>query len=127
VEDHCRAISAVLEKGRPGQTYNIGGNCEKTNLDVVKTVCAILDDLAFDSKVIPHSSLISFVKDRPGHDRRYAIDASKINSELGWMPQETFETGMQKTITWYMENRDWWQRVLDGSYRCERLGVIDNE
>jgi len=127
VEDHCRAITTVLEKGRPGQTYNIGGNCEKTNLDVVKTICAILDALAFDSKVIPHYSLISFVKDRPGHDRRYAIDASKINSELGWMPQETFETGMQKTISWYMENRDWWQRVLDGSYRCERLGVIDNE
>ena len=127
VEDHCRAIRVVLEKGCPGQTYNIGGNCERTNIEVVKTICAILDELITDSPVLPHSELITFVKDRPGHDRRYAIDAGKIKRELGFIPQETFETGMKQTIRWYLENRNWWQRVLDGSYRCERLGVISNE
>ncbi|MBS3902482.1 MAG: dTDP-glucose 4,6-dehydratase [Dethiobacter sp.] len=126
VEDHCRAIRTVLEKGSPGQTYNIGGHCEKTNLEVVNTICAILDQLVPDSPVLPHAALITYVKDRPGHDRRYAIDAAKIQRELGWMPQETFETGLHKTITWYLENRHWWQRVLDGSYRGERLGLVSN-
>ncbi len=126
VEDHCRAIRTVLEKGSPGQTYNIGGHCEKTNLEVVKTICAILDQLVPDSPVLPHAALITYVKDRPGHDRRYAIDAGKIRRELGWMPQETFETGLHKTINWYLENRHWWQRVLDGSYRGERLGLVSN-
>lgn len=127
VEDHCRAIRTVLKKGRPGQTYNIGGHCEKTNLDVVKNVCAVLDELAPTSPFIPHVALLTFVKDRPGHDRRYAIDTGKIQHELGWMPKETFATGLHKTVRWYLENRDWWQRVLDGSYRGERLGVLKNE
>ncbi|MBT9132361.1 MAG: dTDP-glucose 4,6-dehydratase 2 [Firmicutes bacterium] len=127
VEDHCRAIRTVLNKGRPGQTYNIGGHCEKTNLEVVKTICAVLDELAPTSPFIPHSALLTFVKDRPGHDRRYAIDAGKIQHELGFVPKETFATGLHKTVRWYLENRDWWQRVLDGSYRGERLGVFKNE
>jgi len=124
VEDHCRAIRTVLEKGIPGQTYNIGGDCEKTNLEVVKTICAILDELVPDAPFMPRSSLITYVADRPGHDRRYAIDAGKIKHELGWAPQETFDTGIRKTIRWYLDNKKWWQRVQDGSYRGERLGVI---
>jgi len=129
VEDHCRAIRTVLEKGCPGQTYNIGGNSEKTNLEVVKTICTILDKLVPDSQLPSRASLITFVKDRPGHDRRYAIDASKIKQELGWMPKETFESGLYKTISWYLENQNWWQRVQNGSYRGERLGlgVINHE
>lgn len=124
VEDHCRAIRTVLNKGRPGQTYNIGGNCEKTNLEVVKNICAVLDEVVPTSPFIPRAALLTFVKDRPGHDRRYAIDAGKIQHELGWRPKETFATGLEKTVRWYLENRDWWQRVLDGSYRGERLGVL---
>lgn len=127
VEDHCRAIIAVIEKGCPGQTYNIGGHCEKTNLEVVNTICAIFDELIPYSKFLPHASLIKFVKDRPGHDRRYAVDAGKIRHELGWIPQETFETGIHRTISWYLENENWWTRVLDGSYRGERLGVLSSE
>jgi dTDP-glucose 4,6-dehydratase len=127
VEDHCRAIRTVLEKGRPGQTYNIGGNSEKTNLEVVKTICAILDEQVPHAPHLPHAALLTFVKDRPSHDRRYAIDAGKIRRELGWAPQETFTTGLRKTVRWYLENRHWWQRVQDGSYRGERLGVIGNE
>ncbi|MBS3934245.1 MAG: dTDP-glucose 4,6-dehydratase [Truepera sp.] len=123
VEDHCRAIRTVLQQGRPGQTYNIGGHCEKTNLEVVKAICTILDELSLASPRLPHAQLLTFVKDRPGHDRRYAIDADKIRRELGWVPQETFATGLAKTVRWYLEHRDWWQRVLDGSYRGERLGV----
>ncbi|HSV31824.1 MAG TPA: dTDP-glucose 4,6-dehydratase [Atribacteraceae bacterium] len=126
VEDHCQAIRTVLEKGRPGQTYNLGGHCEKTNLEVVKTICALLDELVPDAPFLPRSSLITYVADRPGHDRRYASDAGKIQRELGWAPQETFATGLYKTIRWYLDNKEWWQRVLDGSYRGERLGVIDN-
>jgi len=125
VEDHCRAVRTVLQGGRPGQTYNIGGHGEKTNLEVVKTICALLDELAPASPLL-HAALLTFVEDRPGHDRRYAIDAGKIRRELGWVPQETFQTGLHKTIRWYLENRDWWQRVLDGSYRGERLGVVSS-
>ncbi|MBS3968004.1 MAG: dTDP-glucose 4,6-dehydratase [Truepera sp.] len=124
VEDHCRAIRSVLQGGRPGQTYNIGGHCEKTNLEVVKTICALLDELVPTSPVLPHAALLTFVEDRPGHDRRYAIDAGKIQRELGWVPQETFATGLHKTIRWYLENRAWCQRVRNGSYRGERLGVV---
>lgn len=123
VEDHCDAVALVAERGTPGEVYNIGGNCEKPNIEVVKTLCAILDDLQPDG--VPHEKLISFVEDRPGHDRRYAIDASKIKRELGWEPKETFETGIRKTAQWYLDNQDWVQRVLDGSYRLERLGTID--
>jgi len=121
VEDHCQALFSVLNNGVPGETYNIGGNCEKTNLDVVRTICATLDELLPKNK--SYSSLITFVKDRPGHDRRYAIDAGKIRRELGWKPKETFESGLKKTIRWYLDNQTWCQRVLDGSYRGERLGL----
>ena len=124
VEDHCRAIWQVLVKGRVGEAYNIGGHNEKTNLEVVHTICALLDDLAPDSPFIPHRSLITFVKDRPGHDYRYAMDASKIERELGWAPRESFESGMEKTVRWYLENQEWCERVLSGAYRGERLGLL---
>ena len=117
VNDHCQAIMAVLEKGRPGEVYNIGGNSEKTNLEVVKTICSILDEMAPFPDNHPHERLISFVTDRPGHDQRYAIDATKITSELGWMPEETFETGIRKTVGWYLNNATWVQNVKDGAYR----------
>lgn len=123
VEDHCRAICTVLEKGRPGQFYNIGGHYEKTNLEVVRTICTILDALLPNSDFIPHYSLITFVNDRPGHDRRYAIDASKIKRELSWEPIETFDTGLRRTVQWYLDNLDWCKSVLDGTYRHERLGL----
>ena len=123
VKDHCRAIVTVLERGRPGETYNVGGHNERTNLEVVKTVCALLDELAPDSPHAPHESLITFVTDRPGHDRRYAIDAGKIERELGWVPDETLETGMEKTVRWYLENREWCEAVLSRGYRGERLGL----
>jgi dTDP-glucose 4,6-dehydratase len=120
VEDHCRAILAVLRRGRLGETYNVGGHNERTNLDVVKTICALLDELVSGS---PHESLITFVADRPGHDRRYAIDAGKIERELGWRPEETLETGMEKTVRWYLENRAWCEAVRSRGYRGERLGL----
>lgn len=123
VEDHCRAILEVLEKGTVGQVYNIGGHNEKTNLDVVETLCEILDEMVPDSPHRPHKDLISFVEDRPGHDRRYAIDAGKIKKELGWVPQESFETGLRKTARWYLDNKNWTERVLSGAYRGERLGL----
>lgn len=123
VEDHCSAIETVLDKGRVGEVYNIGGNNEKTNLDVVETLCLLLDELKPDSPYKPHKSLMTFVTDRPGHDLRYAIDAGKINRDLGWQPEETFETGLRKTVQWYLDNSAWWQNVLSGSYRGERLGL----
>ena len=123
VEDHVKALTVVLERGKLGETYNIGGNNEKTNLDVVKTVCALLDELVPDSLHRPHESLITYVKDRPGHDKRYAIDASKIKNELGWQPAETFESGLRKTVQWYLEHNDWCRHVQDGSYQRERLGT----
>lgn len=123
VDDHARALRLVLEKGSLGETYNIGGHNEKTNIDVVKTICKLLDDLLPDSPYKPHDQLITFVIDRPGHDLRYAIDASKIARELEWMPQETFESGIKKTVKWYLENIEWCQRVQDGSYQRERLGT----
>ena len=115
VKDHCRAIMAVLEKGRPGEVYNIGGNSEKTNLDVVYTICTILDEMTTDQN--RRNTLVTFVQDRPGHDRRYAIDASKIQAEIGWTPQETFETGIRKTVQWYLDNAQWVANVTSGTYQ----------
>ena len=123
VEDHCRAIQSVLERGRPGETYNIGCNNEKTNLEVVRAVCDILDRLRPDSPHRPHASLIAFVKDRPGHDRRYAINPEKIGQEIGWQARESFSTNLEKTVRWYLDNREWCDRVSSGAYQRERLGL----
>jgi len=123
VEDHCNAILKVLEKGEVGQVYNIGGHNEKTNLEVVHALCQILDKMVPESPHRPHKNLIQYVTDRPGHDRRYAIDASKIQNELGWKPQESFETGLKKTVRWYLDNQSWTNRVMSGAYRGERLGL----
>ncbi len=123
VEDHCHALRAVLESGAPGGVYNIGGNCERTNLYVVKAICATVDRLRPDLAHGPCDGLITFVKDRPGHDRRYAIDASKIRRDLGWEPSESFETGLERTVQWYLDNTRWVERVTSGVYRRERLGV----
>jgi dTDP-glucose 4,6-dehydratase len=117
VADHCEAIRTVLKRGRPGETYNIGGSNEIKNLDVVNTICSVLDELRPKDPVVPHKNLITFVKDRPGHDRRYAMDATKIQSELGWRPKETFESGMRKTIEWYLDNQAWIESVTSGAYR----------
>lgn len=125
VDDHARALRLVLETGKDGETYNIGGHNEKTNLEVVKTICSLLDKLVPDSPHIPHETLITYVTDRPGHDLRYAIDADKIATELGWTPEETFESGIEKTIKWYLANGEWCQHVQDGSYQRERLGTGD--
>jgi dTDP-glucose 4,6-dehydratase len=117
VEDHCDAIRTVLTKGKTGQTYNIGGRNEKKNLDVVNLICSILDELRPNDATVPHAKLITYVTDRPGHDRRYAINASKIENELGWRPRETFETGLRKTIEWYLAHESWIHDVTSGSYR----------
>lgn len=127
VEDHARALAKVATEGTVGETYNIGGHNEKRNIDVVHILCELLEELAPEQKptdLFNYKDLITFVEDRAGHDVRYAIDASKIERELGWTPEETFATGMRKTVQWYLDNKDWWQRVLDGSYRLERLGSI---
>ncbi|MFM8900505.1 MAG: dTDP-glucose 4,6-dehydratase [Burkholderiales bacterium] len=116
VKDHCAAIRVVLEKGRPGETYNVGGWNEKPNIDIVRTVCALLDEMHPGSEG-PYQRLITYVKDRPGHDRRYAIDARKLERELGWRPAETFETGIRKTVRWYLDNADWVARVQSGAYK----------
>lgn len=117
VTDHCEAILEVLRKGRPGQTYNIGGCAEMTNLDVVNTICRTLDELRPRADGSSHNALISFVKDRPGHDRRYAMDIRKIQAELGWSPKESFASGIRKTVSWYLENSDWVESVTSGAYR----------
>ncbi len=123
VEDHADALVAVLGGGRPGETYAIGGRNEMTNLEVVRAVCRLVDEMAPDPAIGPREGLIRFVEDRPGHDLRYAIDASRVRAELGWSPRETFETGLRKTVAWYLENRPWWERILSGAYRGERLGL----
>jgi dTDP-glucose 4,6-dehydratase len=122
VEDHVQALWRVIEAGIPGQTYNIGGNMERTNLEVVRTVCEILDQRRPHPEG-PYSDLITFVADRPGHDQRYAIDASRIKNELGWQPSESFESGIGKTIDWYLANEDWWRPIREGTYTGERLGL----
>ncbi|MCP1440440.1 dTDP-glucose 4,6-dehydratase [Erwinia persicina] len=125
VEDHARALYKVVSEGEVGETYNIGGHNERKNIEVVKTICSILDELIADKPngVSHFAELITHVTDRPGHDMRYAIDASKIARELGWKPQETFETGIRKTVEWYLNNSEWWQRVQSGAYAGERLGL----
>jgi dTDP-glucose 4,6-dehydratase len=132
VEDHARALVKVVTEGEVGETYNIGGHNERKNIDVVKTICSILEELVSDNEHARSAenpkgfeSLIAYVTDRPGHDVRYAIDASKIERELGWAPIETFESGIRKTVEWFLNNETWWQRVLDGSYQGERLGTIN--
>ena len=123
VEDHARALLLVNEKGVPGETYNVGGHNERTNLDVVKTVCAILDDLRPRADGTTYDSLITFVADRPGHDLRYAIDPVKLMTDLGWRPRENFETGIRKTVQWYLDNEWWWGPIHRGRYAGERLGT----
>lgn len=128
VEDHARALIKVAMQGKVGETYNIGGHNEQTNIQVVRSICQLLEDLAADRKpqnIRQYADLITYVKDRPGHDARYAIDASKIEHELGWRPLETFESGLQKTVQWYLGNENWWRRVLNGAYRLERIGASE--
>lgn len=122
VEDHCAAIRAVLAGGRVGEVYNVGGDAERRNIEVVHTICALLDARRPRADGVPRHSQIVFVKDRPGHDRRYAIDSSKLQTELGWRPQVDFDAGIARTVDWYLGHQDWVNRVLDGSYRMERLG-----
>ncbi|HBU5899523.1 dTDP-glucose 4,6-dehydratase [Klebsiella quasipneumoniae] len=125
VEDHARALYKVATEGKSGETYNIGGHNERKNIDVVRAICTILDKVVAQKpgNITHFADLITFVTDRPGHDLRYAIDATKIQRDLGWVPQETFESGIEKTVHWYLNNQTWWQRVLDGSYAGERLGL----
>ena len=124
VRDHCEAIHTVLTSGTVGETYNIGGNNEIRNIDVVTTICELLNEISPSENGSSYSDLITYVKDRPGHDFRYAIDAGKIQNNLGWSPKESFETGIRKTIHWYLDNQDWWRAIQDNTYRQERLGVI---
>jgi dTDP-glucose 4,6-dehydratase len=126
VEDHAEALTLVLKKGRPGETYNIGGDSERRNIDVVRAICRLLDEFLPQSPNRPHEKLIEFVSDRPGHDQRYAIDASKIGRELGWRPRHDFDEGLRATVRWYLDNRSWWERVMSGAYRGERLGLASS-
>jgi dTDP-glucose 4,6-dehydratase len=123
VKDHAEALRLVSEKGLVGETYNIGGHNEKTNIEVVEAICTLLDELLPNSPYKPHYDLLTYVEDRPGHDERYAIDANKIKKELGWQPKETFETGLRKTVHWYLKNEKWYKNVQDKSYQHQRLGV----
>ncbi len=123
VEDHAEALLEVAERGALGESYNIGGLNERTNISVVRSICALIDELAPDATIGPREKLITFVTDRPGHDARYAIDATKIGRELGWTPRHNFESGLRQTVQWYLDNKSWWERVRSGVYRGERLGV----
>ena len=123
VEDHAEALTLVLRRGRPGETYNVGGDSERKNIDVVRAICAMLDEMLPGSTNRPHEKLIRFVTDRPGHDARYAIDASKIKAELGWRPRHSFDSGLRDTVRWFLDNPPWWERVMSGAYRGERLGL----
>ena len=123
VDDHAEGLLEVATRGQPGETYLLGGRAERRNIDVVRDICRILDRLAPDAQGRPHDRLISYVADRPGHDHRYAIDCTKIERDLGWRPRETFETALEKTVRWYLDNKDWWQRIHSGAYRGERLGL----
>jgi dTDP-glucose 4,6-dehydratase len=123
VEDHARALRAVFERGTPGETYNVGGNAERRNLQVVEAICATLDELRPRDDGRSYAEQVTYVTDRPGHDQRYAIDASKIRADLGWEPSVTFEDGIRQTVAWYLDNRDWWQTILDRRYATERLGL----
>jgi len=125
VEDHAHALITVFEKGTIGETYNVGGNTEKQNIEIVRTICTILDEMVKPKSVKKREELITFVKDRPGHDQRYAIDATKIKKELGWSPQTRFEEGIRSTVKWYLDNEKWWRDILSGDYKLERLGQID--
>jgi dTDP-glucose 4,6-dehydratase len=118
-----RAIRRVFEAGRPGETYNVGGNAERTNLEVVRTICSVLDELRPRPDGRPYDEAITFVADRPGHDLRYAIDASKLRAELGWAPHETFETGLRRTVEWFLANEPWWRAIQSRGYGGERLGL----
>ena len=122
VEDHARALRLVVDRGVPGQSYNVGGHNERTNLQVVETICDLLDEVS-PMPEGPRRRLITFVTDRPGHDHRYAIDPTKIQRELGWRPREDFESGLRKTVRWYLDNQDWWQAILERGYRTERVGL----
>ena len=123
VEDHARALHTILTRAKPGESYNVGGDGERTNIDVVRQICALLDEMAPDSPHRPHARLITFVADRPGHDRRYAIDATKLRRRLGWAAQESLDTGLRKTVRWYLDNRAWWQPIWFGRYGGARLGA----
>jgi dTDP-glucose 4,6-dehydratase len=124
VEDHAHALLLVAEKGRIGESYNVGADSERRNIEVVRAICALVDEMSPDARIGARERLISFVQDRPGHDLRYAIDASKIRQELGWAPRETFESGLRKTVEWFLANGSWWGRIRSGQYRGERLGVV---
>lgn len=123
VRDHCDAINTIIRKGRLGETYNVGGNNEMTNIEIVNTICSLLDEMTPSDKLGSYKELITYVQDRPGHDLRYAIDASKIQNELGWSPRETFATGIRKTVAWYLEHRNWWQDIQSKKYQQQRLGL----
>jgi len=123
VDDHARALRAVFERGIPGETYNVGGNAERQNIEVVRAICSVLDSIRPRADARPYAELITFVTDRPGHDQRYAIDASKIRRDLGWEPSVTFEEGIQRTVRWFLDNEAWWQDILDTRYATQRLGA----
>ena len=124
VEDHARALWLINRRGEPGRTYNVGGNNERTNLEVVETICRVLDEMRPKPRG-SYADQIAFVADRPGHDRRYAIDASRLREELGWRPMESFETGIRKTVRWYLDNAWWWEPIRQSKYRGERLGSLE--